>query len=243
MTKSVLKAFLDLIFPPLCLGCGKRLKENRVKELIACAGCLKGVKKNLAPFCLYCGRKIDKNSFAKNICPRCQRKTVFFDRAFSPCAYEGLVKKIISDFKYKGKDYLGKSLGNLLTDFIREYRLPIEMLDYIIALPLHPVKLREREFNQAEILARIVADEFNRPFLPGALKKIKPTPSQTELEEKERFNNVAGTFALGTKSEHIHGKNILLVDDVLTTGATASEAARVLKDSGAGIVFVLTVAN
>jgi ComF family protein len=167
---------------------------------------------------------------------------LFFDRAFCPCAYEGTIKKLIHEFKYKNKDYLGKVLSTLMIDFIKEYNLGIEYMDIIIPIPLHNARLREREFNQAQVLGNFIAGAFNKDISTDTLVRTQPTKSQTELKGLERFLNVAGSFSL-SKRNPVNGKNILLIDDVLTTGATASEAARVLKNSGAGIVFVLTLAN
>ena len=145
-------------------------------------------------------------------------------------------------FKYKDKDYLGFTLSKLMIEFIKDYNLPMEFVDLVIPIPLHKARLREREFNQAEILSNHIASEFNKRVLPDALMRLRNTKTQTELEISERFANVQGGFS-AAKNEDIKGKNILLVDDVLTTGATSSEAARTLKNAGAHIVFVLTLAN
>ena len=126
--------------------------------------------------------------------------------------------------------------------FIKEYSLPINHCDLIVPVPLHTAKLREREFNQAEVLSRHIAGEFNKDVLCGRLLRHKPTRAQAELCENERFSNVKDSFTV-TENQKIKGKNILLIDDVLTTAATSSEAALALKNAGANIVFVLTLAN
>jgi competence protein ComFC len=102
--------------------------------------------------------------------------------------------------------------------------------------------MREREFNQAQVLSEEIGREFNKPVKSDILLRLRNTRTQTELEDKERFLNVKGSFSLA-RIEDTKAKNLLLVDDVLTTGATASEAAFVLKNTGANIVFVLTLAN
>jgi ComF family protein len=165
-----------------------------------------------------------------------------FDRAFSPCLYEGVIKELIHEFKYKGKNHLAKPLSKIITDFIKEYDFPIEYLDLIIPMPLYKTRLREREFNQAEILGRHIASEFNKDLAPDLLIRRRPTKTQAELPVDKRFLNVKESFSV-VKGDVIKGKNMLIVDDVLTTGATSSEAARTLKDAGAKIVFVLTLAN
>lgn len=128
-----------------------------------------------------------------------------------------------------------------MSGFIREYGLTLNNIDAVIALPLHRSRLREREFNQSEELAKFIAEDFTKPLSSNALEKIKNTKSQTELKDFERFKNIKGSFK--ANKEAVQGKNILLIDDVLTTGATVSEASYALKESGANKVIVLTLAN
>ena len=129
-----------------------------------------------------------------------------------------------------------------MIEFIKEFNLPMDFLDLILPIPLHKARLREREFNQAEILSNCIASEFKKEVSNDTLRRHRATKTQTELEDNLRFLNVKGSFSV-VNSEYIKGKNILLIDDVLTTGATASEAAYTLKNAGANIVFVLTLAN
>lgn len=129
-----------------------------------------------------------------------------------------------------------------MVEFIKEYDLPINFIDYIVPIPLHKVRLREREFNQAEILGGHLSREFNKELRPDALIRLRNSRTQTELNAGERFQNVKDAFSVKT-GLNLKNKNILLVDDVFTSGATASEAALALKTSGAGIIFVLTLAN
>jgi ComF family protein len=204
--------------------------------------CWAKIRRNLPPFCLRCGRHLEKNNLHKSICLDCLKKNLVFDRAFSPCVYEGTIKQLIHEFKYKDKEYLGQTLVKLMIEFIQEYNLPMNDIDFIIPIPLHRTRLREREFNQAKILSNYLAQEFHKNVLDDCLMRNRNTKTQTDLETPERLLNVKGSFSVKT-SESIKGKNLLLVDDVLTTGATCSEAARALKDAGAGIIFALTLAN
>jgi ComF family protein len=126
--------------------------------------------------------------------------------------------------------------------FIKEYSLPINDMDLILPVPLHTQRLREREFNQAGLLSRNIAAHFKKESCDNILRRSRPTKTQTDLETNQRFLNVKGSFSVNDKAD-LKGKNILLVDDVLTTGATSSEAALTLKNAGANIVFVLTLAN
>lgn len=129
-----------------------------------------------------------------------------------------------------------------MVDFVREYELPIAETDFIIPVPLHRSRMRQREFNQAEALAGFIAEAFNKQLLAYALKRRRRTKTQTGLKDKERFLNVRDSFILA-QGLNLKNKNILLIDDVLTTGATSSEAAYALKAGGADKVYVLTLAN
>ena len=209
-----------------------------------CPGCWDKVEQNLPPFCASCGRHLDSQAIEKNTCPSCSRykANFYFDRAFSPCQYTGTIKKLIHEFKYSGKDYLSKPLGKLMHTFIRDYQLPIQHLDYLIPIPLHKSRQREREFNQAEILSQEIAREFDKKVLTDALIRVKPTKTQTELTFQERCQNVKKSFSV-TRPELVKDTNLLLIVDVLTTGATSSEAAKCLKSAGAQKVLLLTLAS
>lgn len=129
-----------------------------------------------------------------------------------------------------------------MNTFIKDYRLPVEHFDFIIPIPLHKSRKREREFNQAEILSRQIGKEFDKQVLTDGLIRSKPTKTQTELSFPERMRNVEKSFFVA-KPQVIKDANLLLIDDVLTTGATSNEAAKSLKDAGAKIVLLLTLAN
>lgn len=233
---------MDIVYPKICLVCKKGLKGAPNIDNLVCAECWGRIKKNLPPFCHSCGRHLNRENSIKNICLTCLRHPLSFDRAFGVCQYEGVIRELIHAFKYAKKDYLGFTLSRLMIEFIKEYDVPIKFLEGIIPVPLHKARLREREFNQAQILCNYIGKEFNLKVLDNILIRQRYTKTQTELENEMRFLNVKDSFLVNRK-EPINGKNFLLVDDVLTTGATCSEAAGALKKAGAGIVFVLTLAN
>ncbi|MDD5282317.1 MAG: ComF family protein, partial [Candidatus Omnitrophica bacterium] len=229
MLRGLFAGIKDLIYPNCCLACKNKIGPDR-KQILICTQCWEKIEKNIPPFCVSCGRRLDKINAGKNMCSNCLKFKFNFDRAFSPCAYTGTIKKLIHEFKYAGKDYLGEPLGNLMNKFIKDYRLPIEYLDFIIPVPLHKSRVREREFNQAQILSEQIAKEFNKKILPDVLIRSRPTRTQTELSFEERCKNVKRSFLVKDPGL-IKGANLLLIDDVLTTGATSSEAAGALKDS------------
>jgi len=242
MLAGLLKGLLDIVYPRTCLVCKASLKGASSIDNIICSQCWAKIKKNPPPFCHSCGRHLDGKNSIKNICLKCVRKKIYFDRAFSPCLYEGVIKELIYEFKYNGKDYLGQTLSRLMIEFIKEYDLPLDCLDWIVPVPLHKTRLHEREFNQAQVLSGYIAKEFNKKMLDNVLIRHRHTKTQTELEQDQRLLNVQNSFSV-VRAEDVKGTNILLIDDVLTTAATCSEAAHTLKNSGANIVFVLTLAD
>jgi len=242
MLRKFLGGLVDILYPARCLACKTPLLQTASIDNIVCTKCWATVKRNLPPFCSRCGRHLEKNNLAKNVCPSCLRNHFHFDRAFSPCLYEGTIKELLHQFKYKGKDYLAGLLSRPMLEFIKEYRLPLEYLDLVIPVPLHNSKLREREFNQAQVLGISIAREFSKEIRTDILVRRRHTKSQAELEMGARLTNVKKCFSV-TRPDALKNKNVLLIDDVLTTGATCSEAALALKEAGAGIVFALTLAN
>ncbi|MFA4990117.1 MAG: ComF family protein [Candidatus Omnitrophota bacterium] len=241
MLRSFFRVLKDIAYPKICLGCKTKLDEHLGDEYI-CSQCRLKIRKNTPPFCHSCGRHLEKDNLHKHICPACLRNKLRFDRAFSPCLYEGVLKELIHEFKYKGKTHLAAPLSKMMTDFIREYDFPIAYMDFIVPMPLHKAREREREFNQAEILGRQIAFEFNKDLENNLLRRERLTQTQTGLAHERRFLNVENSFSVA-KDTDLKDKNVLIVDDVLTTGATSSAAAAALKNAGATIVFVLTLAN
>lgn len=239
--RSFFRGLTDVVYPKECVSCKNKITHYAVDDLI-CFDCWTNIKENTPPFCIRCGRHLDKKNLTKNVCPECTRKEYHFDRAFSPCIFEGPVQELIHEFKYNGKDYLAKPLSRLLLNFISEYRVPVEFMDFIVPIPLHQARLRERQFNQATLLSQNIADTFVKHLADDILVRNRFTKTQAELTTAERLANVQGSFSV-KENAPMGGKNILLIDDVLTTGATASEASCALKKAGANIVFVLTLAN
>ncbi|MFA6350329.1 MAG: ComF family protein [Candidatus Omnitrophota bacterium] len=242
MLNGYFAGLVDLVYPRVCEVCKQSLRGIASIDKLVCARCWSKIRRNVPPFCSSCGRHLDRKNIAKNICPSCARTELHFDRAFSPCIYEGPIRDLIHNFKYKGKEHLGGALSRLLTEFIKEYRIPMEYIDTIIPIPLHAAKMREREFNQAQVLGSFIAKEFNIPLSTGVLHRHRNTRAQAEVDPRHRPDNVKKCFS-ADKQISIKNKNILLIDDVFTTGATSSEAARSLKESGANVVFVLALAN
>jgi ComF family protein len=130
-----------------------------------------------------------------------------------------------------------------MIDFAGKF-LNMKRTDYLLAVPLHKVKQRQRQFNQAHLLAEGLARTFSKPLMDSLLIKARSTPAQVSLSQRERLKNILGTFKVNLKPLPIlKGKTILLIDDVFTTGATANECARLLREAGAKQVDIFTLAR
>lgn len=241
MPGGIIRAFKDILYPLYCLICHTRIPGAKTPEPI-CERCRGKINALTAPFCAKCGRSISGAYIQEGKCASCLKQHFYFDRAWAGYAYEGVIKEMLHCFKYKHKVSLGGPLAGLMLDFIRGYHLPLGSCDYIIPVPLSPARFREREFNQAYILASALSDYLKLRLLGNNLRRVRNTRSQTELDNRGRWKNIQGAFKIRTPNL-IKDKNILLIDDVLTTGATASEAAGILKSAGAESVYVLTLAN
>ncbi len=156
--KIFFKSLINILYPKRCAVCYQSIKSDSVDELV-CRQCWLKIKKNVPPFCSVCGRHLE-NPGISGICKSCQDKKYSFNRVYSACVYEGVLKELIHQFKYSKKEYLGTTLARLLIESIQGYGLPPGEFDFVIPVPLHRRKLREREFNQTDLLAETVALEF-----------------------------------------------------------------------------------
>ena len=164
-----------------------------------------------------------------------------FDFALGACLYTPYVRQLIHRYKFQQKTYLRHAFVQRMQDYIRHYNLDLEQFDAFVPMPLSAVRLRERGYNQAALLAELLAREYDKPLWLNYLLKNRHTPSQTSVARKERFTNVKGAFRINPSSEIVR-PNILIIDDLLTTGATAAAAARAVKKSQAGTVAILALA-
>jgi competence protein ComFC len=153
----------------------------------------------------------------------------------------GIVRDLIHRFKYGGEVWVGALLADFLTQGLRDPRLKGRSFDAVVPVPLHPLRMREREFNQAEVLSRELARKNNLAFCE-ALERLRYTVTQTHFDRRRRMQNLRDAFGL-RRNAPVQGKDLLLVDDVLTTGSTLDECARVLLAAGARSVRALTVAR
>jgi len=171
----------------------------------------------------------------------CGDRELHFDFATSAYRSRGVVRDLIHNFKYNKQLHLRHPLGRMLSRGFADPRVQARGIDGIVPVPLHSAREREREFNQAAVLASVASGRLGIPVL-NALKRVRYTVTQTHFHREERFENLDGAFALRSRAE-VCGKNLALVDDVLTTGSTADACARILKEAGASAVVVITAAR
>jgi len=228
-------AALDLVFPPLCPVCDGMLGAGRRDPL--CGGCWEGFERIAQPWCRCCGAPLG----IEGLCGACRGRRPRFAYARAAVRYGDLVREAIHAFKFGGRRGLANPLGDLLAG-LGLSALPGAAPDALVPVPLHPRRARERGYDQALLLARRLERAWSVPVVADALVRAVPTQPQTDLDAAARRRNVRDAFAV-RRPELIGDRHIVLVDDVLTTGATAGECARVLARAGAAAVGVVTVAR
>ncbi len=227
-----------LVFPDECRICGEPL--GKATRIPVCGSCLRPPEPLSADYFCACCRTPFLNRAPldeQGRCRLCRLGLRAFDAAYSWGAYEGRLRELIHLFKYGGVRPLGKVLGEWMA-----LAMPRELsFDRIVPTPLHWRRRLRRGFNQAELLARQVARRFGKKP-EGLLRRVRATAVQAGLSHSARRANVAGAFRT-RKGISLEGQRVLLVDDVMTTGATATACARALKQAGARYVAVLTLAR
>jgi ComF family protein len=237
--KGWLNAGLGLLYPEVCQLCGEA--RATPAEGYVCGGCRARVRFIREPFCERCGRPYEGDITTRFECANCLEMEWHFRSARSAVAARDPVLEVIHRYKYQRALWFEPFLAELLIQAARP-ALRGQNRDVIVPVPLHPAKQRQREFNQAERLARRLGAATQIPVNKRLLQRVIPTRTQTQLSRPERLANVRNAFAM-RKGQRLNGERIVLVDDVFTTGATTSACARVLAAAGAGEVCVWTVAR
>jgi ComF family protein len=231
-------ALRDILFPLSCLACGAGLKG--CQDISFCQVCLQNVRLIRAPFCTTCGKPFDNSTGENHLCGYCLKHEWNFTRARAVVCYQAPVAEAVKVFKYSGKMHGLETFAALTRQYYLHHPLPEP--DLILPVPLHPKRLRKRGFNQALVLGRKLFPGSKERIDPHVLERHKWTCPQTGLKGAERRRNVKNAFRV-KNTEKIKNKKVLLVDDVLTTGATVNECARILLKSKAADVEVFTFAR
>ena len=237
--KEIFNALIEIIYPPACAVCQKFLNAN--EKIPICNNCLGEFHELHPPFCSICRTPFSSLREESHRCENCIRERPNYRQLIAPYLYDGKLMDAIHNFKYAGKRDLGKSLGKLLASYALK-RLRDMSSFLIMPVPLNPGKIRERGFNQSLILAKEVSIRLGSELDFLSLRRIKYTSPQTGLKRQERRRNVHNAFEFRGGSD-IRGRDILLVDDVATTGSTLNECAKQLIKHGCYDVFCLVLAR
>ncbi|MBI2096791.1 MAG: ComF family protein [Candidatus Sungbacteria bacterium] len=230
MLEAAVEFVLDILFPKRCVGCHK-------EGLFLCGQC-RGQIQLLPPACFVCRQRSPDGT----VCESCKPQTRI-RRFIAPLSFHDQTsRELIHIYKYQGVKEIAEILGEYITSAARSYGIFPPDHSILVPIPLSPQRLRERGFNQAELVARVIGEKFGLPVNTGVLRRPLHRKHQTEMPNREeRIENAKGVYA--PKEKIPPGTVIILVDDVSTTGATLEEAARVLKAAGAKQVWALTAAR
>lgn len=203
-----------------------------------CDDCLAQIPRVLPPLCVCCGRALPPGGTV-SLCARCQNGRLQITQIRTVVYFEGVVRKAVHRFKYNGLTALSEPLGKLMASYWVEHPMPV---DLVVPVPLHLARLRERGYNQAALLARELASRTNLAVNEQVLERRRATAPQVELNARQRMENVRDAFHC-VREDVLDGKQILLIDDVCTTGSTLEACAAALRAGGACVVRALTLAR
>lgn len=220
-------ALLDLLFPPRCVGCQRM-------GVWLCTDCLEQVGRVNGPVCRHCGRPFRGNG----LCPACQGETFALQQVRAPFFFEGVIQRAVHALKYRGRHVLAGPLGGLLADFLRGLDWPAAA---IVPVPLHPQRKRARGYNQSALLGRAVAARTGRALQEEGLARRRDTRPQVGLDGPARRENVRDAFSWQAPAPP--PEQVLLLDDVYTTGATMEACAQALRAAGAVEIRGLALAR
>jgi len=230
---TIKKFIIDVLFPPICLNCGKYLNNEENNGFI-CFDCLNLTVLNTTLFCPICQARLAENA---KICHLNSKYLLAAAGDYN----DPIIQKLLHFLKYKGFTDIVPILSELVLGYFKNLRLNFDNF-IIIPIPLHSKRERQRGFNQAKLLAEYIGKKLDIETIDGLIR-IKNNPAQVKLKGIEnRIKNMFGCFQI-KNAEQITGKNVILVDDVFTTGATINEAVKILKENGVRKIIALVVAK
>ncbi|RLD12129.1 MAG: ComF family protein [Chlamydiae bacterium] len=231
---------VDLFYPPQCVLCNKALTG---KEKYICNDCFDSLPLISGPHCPKCSRPIRTRNGENQLCGICRiQPDKNIKITVAAAEYQGLMKRLIHLYKYERQQFLSKFFAHIIVEQIKKKNIE-SSFDLLVPIPLHWTRKRWRGFNQARELCRNISPLINVPIVPeSAFCRVRRTTPQVQLNAASRTANIRGAFAV-RKNKYIKDKNIALVDDVYTTGATSGECSRMLLGSGAKSVSLLIIAR
>ncbi len=233
----ILSHLVNLLYPPACFRCHRRF---RLASAVLCVSCKAAMPKNPADRCRSCGAACTRVLGMRPRCAACQRRKPAFTMACAPMPYVGAAREIIHAYKYQGRQRLGAWMAKRMA-YAAVRDLPMDRVDRIVAVPSHWMRRCFRDIDASDALAKRLATRLHKPYAPTTLRRTRWTRSQTRLGARHRLRTVSGAFR--ADSTAVRGQRVLLVDDVLTSGATAQTCSQALRRAGAREVFVLTAAR
>lgn len=241
--KRVFDGLASVIFAAPCRICGEIL--TNASRIPICETCLEGFERIADPMCDCCGRPFDSPFVTQTgppLCRLCRTGFYAFQKARSFAIYDDTLSEAIVLLKYEEVTRLGHWFAERLAEIVQKAPEAWQA-DLVAPVPLHSDRRRERGYNQAELIARPLANKLRLPFEPNLLVRTKPRPAQLVLSRTEHWRSVRGAYATRDNRGSVDNLRVLLVDDVLTTGATLDSCARSLKKAGARGILGLTVAR
>ena len=239
LVTGAVETALGLLYPEVCQLCQDEAASAR--EGFVGEQCRRQVQFVRPPFCQRCGLPYDGDLTTSFECTNCRDGDLYFSSARAAVVLKKAVHDAILRFKYSRAFWFENFLAELLVTEAAPV-LRGQKSSFIVPVPLHPLKRREREFNQAEVLGARLSQATGIPMNARLLQRVKATTTQTRLAREERATNMRGAFAM-RDGVTLNGERVILVDDVFTTGATTNDCARALRAAGAGDVCVWTVAR
>ena len=234
---DLIAGIASLLYPPSCPICSASVG---VREYL-CTGCEAKLSRIVPPFCAKCSEPFDGAITTTFSCANCAHRVLYFDAAVSAYRSRGIARHVILNFKYGKQIHLRHLVAQWVIAAFEDPRLRDRRFDAIVPVPLHPARQRERGFNQASLLAERLVPHLGVSVRP-VLQRVRFTTTQTAFDRSERIQNLRDAFRLRKKAD-VRNWRVLLIDDVLTTGSTLSECARVLKEDGAHSVYAATAAR
>jgi ComF family protein len=232
MVNNWLNIIQDYLLPPSCILCGNSGFDSQD----ICPACYTDIKRNIN-CCLHCAEIFESAHSPVQICGRCIRNIPAFDATYAPYIFQDIIRYLITTLKFSQQFKNARLLGYLLASQLTSIS---EMPEIIIPVPLHKQRYQERGFNQSVEIAKTVAQILNIPIDTKSCIRTRNTPHQIDLPAKQRHKNIKNAF---TVSQPIHQQHIAILDDVMTTGSTANELAKVLKKAGVAKVDIWVCAR
>lgn len=238
-TAAMSSALLDMVYSRSCEGCGVPMTAEAG---CLCWDCQTQIRWVQVPYCERCGDPVPGDITDVFECAWCRKTTPAFDWARSAVRYNGVAQNLLWQLKYNAGIWVLDTLVEWLEALWRNGPPSLQQADWVTSVPLYARRQRERGYNQASLLGRQLADHVGMRFRGSVLRRTRSTVSQTRLTAAQRLHNVRGVFSVPWP-QRVRQARIVLVDDVMTTGATVNECARALRAAGAAAVMVVSVAR